>query len=205
MKKDSLISWIALFFSIIACLIAYFDLDKGEEIATSSFIGLIASFIGACATFLVGSQIYNSIEFSRKIESINKLQSEILKDIEKLKKERNKIIYFTKYKSHITAGISSREHVLKAFVEFFGALKDALFLNDPLYINQSLRKIENVCRDIQKTNPFKSSTIFVCEKYAPEMLEKYGHYPLVRERYIKCYNILLDAYKAGKNITDTIS
>lgn len=69
MKKQNIISWIALTLSIIACIITLIRVDV--TVANDSFISMIAGFMGVCATLLVGSQIYNSIETSRRIKELD--------------------------------------------------------------------------------------------------------------------------------------
>ena len=63
--KNSWVSLLALVFSIIALIITFLRVDV--TISNDTFIGIIASFIGACTTLVVGVQIYNSIE-TRKIK-----------------------------------------------------------------------------------------------------------------------------------------
>ena len=45
---------------------------RGEIYTTNdTFVGVIAGFIGACATILVGTQIYNSIDTRNTINKLN--------------------------------------------------------------------------------------------------------------------------------------
>lgn len=67
--KKNWISWLALALSIAACIITWLRV----EIYTTNdtFVGVIAGFIGACATILVGTQIYNSIDTRNTINKLN--------------------------------------------------------------------------------------------------------------------------------------
>ena len=69
-KQIIILSWIAIALSIIACIITFLDLDKAQ-ITDDSFIGVMSGFIGACATILVGAQIFNSIETRNSINKLN--------------------------------------------------------------------------------------------------------------------------------------
>lgn len=50
--KNSWVSLLALVFSIIALIITFLRVDV--TISNDTFIGIIASFIGACTTLVVG-------------------------------------------------------------------------------------------------------------------------------------------------------
>lgn len=69
-KQSIILPWIAIAFSIAAGIITFLDLDKAQ-ITDDSFIGIMAGFVGACATILVGVQIYNSIETRNSINKLN--------------------------------------------------------------------------------------------------------------------------------------
>lgn len=69
-KQIIILSWIAIAFSITACIITFLDLDKAQ-ITDDSFISIMSGFIGACATILVGAQIFNSIDTKNSINKIN--------------------------------------------------------------------------------------------------------------------------------------
>lgn len=64
------LSWIAIILSVIAMIITWLRVEVTIE--NDTFVGLMAGFMGACATILVGVQIYNSIDTRNKIETINK-------------------------------------------------------------------------------------------------------------------------------------
>lgn len=67
--KKNWISWLALALSIAACIITCLRV----EIYTTNdtFVGVIAGLIGACATILVGTQIYSSIDTRNTINKLN--------------------------------------------------------------------------------------------------------------------------------------
>ena len=96
--KKNWISWLALALSIAACIITWLRV----EIYTTNdtFVGVMAGFIGACATILVGVQIYNSIDtrssinklnnsFNNKIEELDSNYDKRMRDIKVLNNELN--------------------------------------------------------------------------------------------------------------------
>lgn len=73
MKKQNIVSWIALSLSIMACIVTWLRINV--TITNDTFVGIMAGFMGACATIIVGAQIYNSIETSKKIKKNRRLTS----------------------------------------------------------------------------------------------------------------------------------
>lgn len=195
MNKTNIISWIALVLSIIACIITWARIDV--YITNDTFVGIMAGFMGACATILVGVQIYNSIETSRKIKDIDNLQTKIEKDIDFLKNEKERLEHYTNYKTLISLGVAtSKERPIFALKKYLSALKEALYLNDAQCINRVLLNIENFCKRAKEINPFTiNKDSFDVNSYPPEKLQKFQSYPLIENRYKKCYNIIIELQK----------
>ena len=75
MKKEIftvIISLIAIAISIIIIILTIFLFNTSEGIANrltlEGYIGIMAGFMGICSTFIVGLQIYNSVETKRVID-----------------------------------------------------------------------------------------------------------------------------------------
>lgn len=73
--KYSWMSLLALVFSILALIITFLRVDV--TISNDTFIGIIASFVGAAATIIVGAQLYNSIEARRLMNDIRDRQNSL--------------------------------------------------------------------------------------------------------------------------------
>ena len=158
MKKQNIVSWIALALSIIACIVTWVRVDV--YFTNDTFVGIMAGFMGACATILVGVQIYNSIETSRKIKNIDNLQTKIGKDIDFLKNEKERIEHYINYRTLISLGVATiKERPIFALKKYLSALKEALYLNDAQCINRVLLNIENFCNRSKNTNPFTITLI----------------------------------------------
>lgn len=198
MKKQNIVSWIALVLSIIACIITWVRVDV--YFTNDTFVGIMAGFMGACATIVVGAQIYNSIETSKRIKEIEELQKQVAKDIEYLKKEREEGNHFTKYGLNHSLAISSHMANNKYFAydSYFYALKEALILNKPNYINKVINNIEILCNNIKKRPEKNIAKVFKIELYDPDNLKEYQSYTFIKERYQKCYNIIKEEYNKCK-------
>lgn len=184
----NIVSWIALALSIIACIITWARVDV--YFTNDTFVGIMAGFMGACATILVGVQIYNSIETSRKIKDIDNLQTKITKDIDFLKDKKERLEHYTNYRTFISLGVAtSKERPIFALKKYLNALNEALYLNDARCINRALSNIEIFCRKSEVINPFTiNKDPFNANLYKPENLEEYQSFPLIIDRYKTCYN-----------------
>lgn len=78
MKRSDWISILALIISIIACIITWLRIEVYTT--NDTFVGVIAGFIGACATILVGTQIYNSIDTKNTINKLNETLNNKIKE-----------------------------------------------------------------------------------------------------------------------------
>lgn len=204
MKKQSIISWIALALSIIACIITL--LRVNVTVANDSFISMIAGFMGVCATLLVGSQIYNSIETSRRIKELDDKLKQTQDTLTEAKKDSERFEHYTRYRLYLQVGMSmGHTEPVFAFTELFYALKEALRINDSLYTKRVLSEIDIVCRRIIKKPPFKPSSKFNYERYSPENLKKYDLFPLIKDKYQIYYDSIVNLYKQCQEQSETAS
>lgn len=202
MKWLKKIQWISLPLSIAAFVISWLRIDV--YMTNDTFVGIMAGFMGACATILVGVQIYNSIETSRKIKDIDNLQTKITKDIDFLKDEKERLEHYTNYQTFISLGVAtSKERPIFALKKYLNALNEALYLNDARCINRALSNIEIVCKRIQNNNPFTHNNTFDITLYTPEKLQKFQSYPLIEKRYKTCYNIIIKLQKECQEKSQT--
>ncbi len=186
-KQSIILPWIAIAFSIAAGIITFLDLDKAQ-ITDDSFIGIMAGFVGACATILVGVQIYNSIEtrnsinklnesFEKKITEINsnhrkhvrELQvlnnqlkyniSELNKKIEQAKEERTS--NENKIQSYIyrVKGMTlEKQQPFTAILSFYRGLKCSLESNDITTINSALQDLATCVTRIESRKEIDNTT-----------------------------------------------
>lgn len=204
MKKQNIISWIALALSIIACIITLIRVDV--TVANDSFISMIAGFMGVCATLLVGSQIYNSIDISRRIKEIDNKLKETERAIQLLKEERDISEHYTKYNVHLVTGMSMSHHSpVYAFMQLFNALSEALYLKDAKAINKTFIELECLYDKMIRRNPFSPNRPFSYELYSPEKLMKYDLYPLIKDKYRILYEAIVKLYKQCQKKSESAS
>lgn len=183
MKKQNIVSWIALALSIIACVIAIVRIDV--YFTNDTFVGIMAGFMGACATILVGVQIYNSIDtrnsmnklnesFEEKIKEVesnyhkrigeiqtlnNQLQydlTELNKKLEQAKEERIANEKITEYyidRARAIAFVSIQP--FSSYVNLHKCLKDVLEMKNPKYISSVLKSMSAVISILERNVKYK--------------------------------------------------
>lgn len=82
-------SFLALIFAVIALIITFLRIDV--TISNETFIGIVASFVGAAATIIVGAQIYNSIETKKAIDKLENTQITVDKYLNDLSSEKEEL------------------------------------------------------------------------------------------------------------------
>lgn len=196
MKKQNIVSWIALVLSIIACIITWVRVDV--YFTNDTFVGIMAGFMGVCATIVVGAQIYNSIETSKKIKKIEGLQVLLKKDLEESKqswrKSEGRIQALLDY-SH---GIAISNHNLFICYEFlYEALKEALLHCSPDEVRHILHDLKVTVKKIEKqesNNPknFQVTYSIPPEEMNPQSLSKLSNFPFIKKEYTEIYQAYLN-------------
>ena len=196
MNKQNIVSWIALALSIIACIVTWARVDV--YFTNDTFVGIMAGFMGACATIIVGAQIYNSIETSKKIKKIEELQVLLKKDLEESKQSWKKSegrIQALLYYSH---GIAISNHNLFTCYAFlYEALKEALLHCSPDEIRRILHDLKVTVKKIEKQEPNTPKNFQVTyptppEEMNPQSLSKLPNFPFIEKEYSEIYQAYLN-------------
>lgn len=174
---NTILSIWSICLSFIAFIAAFLRVDV--YFTNDSFVGIMAGFMGACATILVGVQIYNSIDTRN---SINKLNEKIEEKIQELNNEYHKRSGDTQILSNrLQLDISDLKKELSEFKEerllsekqieydtsranglafvsiqpftsylnFYSSLIIALEMNDSKLISSAIHNMSALCRIIQ--------------------------------------------------------
>lgn len=174
------LSWIAIILSVIAMIITWLRVEVTIE--NDTFVGLMAGFMGACATILVGAQIYNSIDTRNSMNKLNESFEDKIKDInsnynmrmEKLQKLNNQlqndIIKLNKKLEQAKEDRIRNENSMSAYISrahgislsniqpftacsiLFRGLKKALENNDPAITDSILHDMEVTINRIKNTD-----------------------------------------------------
>lgn len=210
MKKQNIISWIALVLSIIACIITWVRVDV--YFTNDTFVGIMAGFMGVCTTILVGSQIYNQIENKKQIEKTIKLQDILNKELKESKsqwmKSEKRIEALLKY----THGIALYdENPIYTFEYLYSALKSALLYCSPNEINHIIHDLNATSIKMEKKfneNVHEKPKIYYSikpEEMSPESLSEYPYYEFIHKNYSEAYKRyykIISSYKDSQQIYD---
>lgn len=210
MKKQNIVSWIALALSIIACIITWVRVDV--YFTNDTFVGIMAGFMGACTTILVGAQIYNQIENKKQIEKTRKLQELLNKDLESSKSQWTKSEKRIEALLQYTHGIALYdENPIYTFEYLYSALKSALLYCTPNEINHIMHDLNATSIQIEKKfnekvdNRQKIYYSIKPEEMEPESLSEYPYYALIHKNYSEAYKRyykIISSYKDSKQTYD---
>lgn len=188
MKRSDWFSIIALALSLTACIITWLRV----EIYTTNdtFVGLMSGFMGACATLIVGVQIYNSIEAKSKLKEIENTQHLLQQQLKEAQDERKISEITMQYLIHRAQGLSIHYiQTYTAYAFFFKSLEYALESDYSEYINQALHDLEVLLVKMreQKTKANHKDTNKIKE-LSIEKLTNYKSFNLIKDRYLSVYN-----------------
>lgn len=202
--------------SVIAFIAAFLRVDV--YFTNDSFVGIMAGFMGACATILVGVQIYNSIDtrnsinklnesFEKKIQELdieyhqrlgdiqilkNKLQdenSELNKKLEQAKEERISNENMMQSYMHRVKGITlEKSQPFTAIILFYQGLVCSLKSKDIKTIHRALEDLETCVERIKKRESIDTIHSDNLDIIKPSNLSQYDIYPLIEEKYTSLYN-----------------
>lgn len=181
----------------------------------------MAGFMGACATILVGVQIYNSIDtrnsinklnesFEEKIKRLdieyhqrlgdiqilkNKLQkenSELTQRLEQAKEERISNENMMQSYIHRVKGITlEKSQPFTAIIVFYQGLDCALKSQNIKAIHKALEDLETCVERIKKREIIDTVHSDKLDIIKPSNLSQYDIYPLIKEKYTTLYNDII--------------
>lgn len=135
--KNNWVSLLALLISFIALIITFLRIDV--TISNDTFIGIISSLIGACATIIVGVQIYNSVETKNVKENLRKMEE----------KMKEKMIVIDCAVNYIQGLVNITERPLSAYRDFISALDSAYDSNNHNVIEDCYNNLNVIIQKIQ--------------------------------------------------------
>lgn len=191
--KKNWISILALILSIASCIITWLRV----EIYTTNdtFVGVMAGFMGACATIIVGFQIFSYIDSNKRVKELESIQLELNKDIIETRKEREKSEHLMKYGVNLASGLSLyHTQPFTAYICYFRGLREALEAHDNSSINKALNNLEfinNLTKNHFNKKYSDDPGINSIEELKAELLNKYEHFPIIEKRYFNIYTEII--------------
>lgn len=136
--------------SIMAILIHFVDVDT---ISNDSYIGVIATLMGICATFIVGFQIYNSIEYKSEIQALQKIQEKYEKNFKEIENRLNYEINEAYIGIYIVQGITFKDKsLITSLRSFLKSIVYSLNVGDIKRANVAIGHIKTLAEDKDSFN-----------------------------------------------------
>jgi hypothetical protein len=187
MKKWSLVhfcAFLSLAISITLLVLWCCNVGGFTVVSLDSFVGVIVALLAIIVAFVVGWQIYNSIEIKGKIEELSALK-EIINDQEKtIKQETGKSQHLISY---ILGNEAYKEkRYLDAFRFLMSSLRYSMQLDSPLNVESLLKGLEQINKHISKETDFEPSKTEDISAYNNDIKISSG-YNLIKDRYEEIY------------------
>ena len=187
MKKWSLAHFCAyLSLAISFTLLVLWCCNVGgfTVVSLDSFVGVIVALLAIIVAFVVGWQIYNSIEIKGKIEELSALKEIINVQEKNIKQETGKSQHLISY---ILGNEAYKEkRYLDAFRFLMSSLRYSMQLDSPLNVESLLKGLEQINKNISKENDFEPSKTEDISTYNNDIKISSG-YNLIKDRYEEIY------------------
>lgn len=76
-KKLTFFCYVAIILSVVAILCTFIRIIPEQDVTTDGFIGAIATFIGICVTFVIGFQIFSTLDIKDSVKDIKNFEQEL--------------------------------------------------------------------------------------------------------------------------------
>lgn len=130
--------------AIIAFLLHFINITP---ISGDTYIGIITTLMGVCTTFIVGFQIYNSIEYRAEIRKLQTIQERYKNDLQKM---NNKLFYESNEAYigiYMVQGITFKDKYLSSSLRsFLKSIVHSLNVNDIKRANIAIGHIVNLAQ-----------------------------------------------------------
>ena len=187
MKKWSLAHFCAyLSLAISTTLLVLWCCNVGgfTVVSLDSFVGVIVALLAIIVAFVVGWQIYNSIDIKGKIEELSTLKEIINIQEKTIRQETGKSQHLISY---ILGNEAYKEkRYLDAFRFLMSSLRYSMQLDSPLNVESLLKGLEQINKHISKENDFEPSKTEDISTYNNDIKISSG-YNLIKDRYEEIY------------------
>lgn len=205
--------WLSIFaivISLTTIILFFCKVNSNSVVDISTFIGIIAAFIGISVTLVIGFQIYSFISIKDKINEMNSLKNELTETEKEVQKTKNNIGDLENELKGIIRSSECRSYIeRKDFCSAFCRLQFALVyfidLDSKKEDLNSLINILDYCFKKVKKEDFETPTknktidniISKIEKNHSK-IQKGKYYWVIRNNYDKIYSDFLNKIESFK-------
>ena len=187
MKKWSLVhfcAYLSLAISITLLVLWCCNVGGFTVVSLDSFVGVIVALLAIIVAFVVGWQIYNSIDIKGKIEELSTLKEIINVQEKTIKQETGKSQHLISY---ILGNEAYKEKkYLDAFRFLMSSLRYSMQLDSPVNVESLLKGLEHINNHISKENNSELEKIEDILTYNTEIKTASG-YDLIKYKYDEIY------------------
>lgn len=165
---------------VILVIMWFCNVWELSVIGIETFIGVIVALLAIIVTFVVGWQIYNTIEIRNKLSELDRLEGEIEKQkllIENSVYQSRHLIAFTWATNCYDDG-----HYEETFAYALQSLMNSMKLNNPINIDNLLRMLEDSVTKVSSNSRIDATSYNEIMMNNNEIRNQDG-YEFIRERY----------------------
>lgn len=198
MKKWSLAhicAYLSLAISVTLLVLWSCNVGGFTVVNLDSFVGVIVALLAIIVAFVVGWQIYNSIEIKDKIEGLSTLEVRIKEQEKALKQELLK----SEHRLSTIYGIEARkdECYIDAFRYIIISINASMQLEMPMNIERCLTDLEKTCDLITNGDTYSPNLYKEICKYN-DSIRSLSNYSFIQKRYEKIYNDFISRIKVDE-------
>lgn len=206
--------WLSIFaivISSITILLFFWKVKPYSVVDASTFIGIIAAFIGISVTLVIGFQIYSFISIKDKINEMTSLKNELTATELEIQKTKNNLgdlenelkglICISEFRSNVEKGkiCDAFQNLQEAMVYYSDLDSKKDDLNSYVEIlNECLKEAKKEEFGIPVKNIMINSLILLIKKYHL-ILKESKYYWVIKDNYNKTYSDFLKKLESFKS------
>lgn len=191
MKWLKKIQWISLPLSIAAFIISWLRIDV--YMTNDTFVGIMAGFMGACATIVVGAQIYNSIEAKQSIKEFQELYKKHIQEMNDNMRETENRLSCSIIISQASSVFDYQP--ITAFVYLHKGLEYALELKDKYLVENIFSDLKESYTAISKNINNNNSYIELMSKEKKEAIKEFSRLSIRKSIQNEIYEDIKEEYE----------
>lgn len=158
------LSVLSIAMSIITITLFIFKVKESSVVDSVTYMSVMATFIGICATFIVGFQILNTLSIGSKMKEIDTIKNEL--EIQKI--ETKKMLFKAEGLTYFSKGVDEHEkkYYVIAFASYSGALRRLVVAGHHDLVKSILKNMNIIVEDLQSNScgKYDSESIFIIKK-----------------------------------------
>lgn len=183
MKKVNWWIVLSLLLSIVACFISIFRVVDTYKLSDTSYISIIVTLMGICATFIVCYQIYTGITMHERIARLEKLEENI--------PNWEHLQYETEGNLELSKGflLQSNNEFEKAFGCYQAALYNFLMADNKDKVEDTLQNLDVCSKECKKGGTLEHEDLI---SDFSDKVESANNYLRYKTKYGKIMNFLIN-------------